>query len=365
MILETLEVTLGERSYPIHIGRCLEERLDEQVQADLSVGHRLVVITDSNAASAQKRLMRKAFRSLPVLVLPAGEGTKSFKHLERCCNFLAETGLDRGGRVLAFGGGVVGDLAGFAAASYFRGIGFYQVPTTLLAMVDSSVGGKTGINLHAGKNLVGAFHQPLAVYVDLETLVTLPEREFNAGMAEVIKHGLLADGDLFAELEDGPRLDPSSNKLTTVVARNCLIKAGVVAADEREENRRGGRALLNLGHTFGHAIEAVAGYGTYLHGEAVAIGLVMAARLSEQLGKVDTSLPARVESLLSAYDLPVSLKKPLPVEALLAAARRDKKTRGGRQRYILLEEAGKAVTAEGIEETLVEELWLQLGASRR
>lgn len=365
MILETLEVALGERSYPIRIGRCLEECLAEQVQADLSVGHRLVVITDSNTAAAQKGLMRKAFRSLPVLVLPSGEGTKSFKHLERCCNFLAETGLDRGGRVLAFGGGVVGDLAGFAAAAYFRGIGFYQVPTTLLAMVDSSVGGKTGINLQAGKNLVGAFHQPLAVYADLDTLVTLPEREFNAGMAEVIKHGLLADGDLFAQLEEGPRLDPSSNKLTPVVARNCLIKAGVVAADEREENRRGGRALLNLGHTFGHAIEAVAGYGTYLHGEAVAIGLVMAARLSEELGKVERKLPGRVEALLEAYDLPVSLNQPLPVEALLAAARKDKKTRSGRQRYILLEEAGKAVSAEGIEESLVAELWLQLGASRR
>ncbi|MFO7724673.1 MAG: 3-dehydroquinate synthase [Oceanipulchritudo sp.] len=365
MILETLDVSLGERSYPIHIGRCLEERLEEQVQADLAVGHRLVVITDSNTAAAQRTFMRKAFRSLPVLVLPAGEPTKSFKHLERCCNFLAETRLDRGGRVFALGGGVVGDLAGFAAASYFRGIGFYQIPTTLLAMVDSSVGGKTGINLQAGKNLVGAFHQPLVVYADLDTLVTLPEREFNAGMAEIIKHGLLADGDLFRQLEAGPRLHASSNELAGVVGRNCLIKAGVVAADEREESRLGGRALLNLGHTFGHAIEAVSGYGTYLHGEAVAIGLVMAARLSAQLGKVDANLPGRVEALLEAYDLPVSLKKPLGVEALLTAARKDKKARSGRMRYILLEEAGKAVVAEGIHETRVAGLWEQVGAVRR
>src|SRR6185295_4410937 len=196
-----------------------------------------------------------------------------------------EAKLDRGGVLFAVGGGVIGDLGGFAAAAWLRGIEYYQVPTTLLAMVDSSVGGKTGINLASGKNLVGAFHQPRAVFISTGLLSTLPPREFAAGMAEVIKYGLLGDAPLFAQLEEAP-LTIANARLAAVVRQCCALKARIVEADERETAKEGGRALLNLGHTFGHAIENVAGYGEYLHGEAVAIGLCAAARLSQKLGYI-------------------------------------------------------------------------------
>jgi 3-dehydroquinate synthase len=357
MPVETLEVALDHRSYPIHIGRGLDDLLRARVAEGRAQGRRQAVVTDVNLARKQEEFLRLAFGELPVLALPAGETTKAFKHLENCCNFLAEVGLDRGGRLFAVGGGVIGDLAGFAAASYFRGIAFDQVPTTLLAMVDSSVGGKTGINLKAGKNLVGAFHQPQAVFADTDTLLTLPPREFNAGMAEVIKHGLLADEQLFRDLEAAPRLDPASPGLPAVIRRNCAIKAAVVSADEREQAASGGRALLNLGHTFGHAIEAVAGYGAYLHGEAVAIGLVLAARLSQRLGHVDAAVCRRVEALLEKYDLPARLRAPLAVEDLMAAIGKDKKARAGETRFVALERIGRAVTVAGVDEAVVAALW--------
>jgi 3-dehydroquinate synthase len=363
MFLESLEVSLADRSYPIQIGRGLSSSLRKVVGADLADGRKLAVVTDTNVARAQAAFIEHAFGDLPILVLPSGESTKAFHHLEHCANFLGEVGLDRGGRVFALGGGVIGDLAGFAAASYYRGIGFYQIPTTLLAMVDSSVGGKTGINLAVGKNLVGAFHQPLCVYADLDTLLTLPKREFSAGMAEVIKHGLLADEELFKILESGARLEATSEELPEIIRRNCGIKAGVVSADEREESGQGGRALLNLGHTFGHAIEAVAGYGTYLHGEAIAIGLVLASQFSEKLGNVDSSAVERTTTLLQKYDLPVRLRKPLPLRELLAAVRKDKKSRAGSLRFVALEKIGKAVTVEGIEPGLLEELYRGAGAA--
>ena len=363
MLLESLNVSLGQRTYPIHIGRGLAPTLANQVEGDLSSGYKAAVITDENVVRSQETFLNTAFAALPSLVLPAGESTKAFPQMERCCEFLAASGLDRGGRLYAVGGGVIGDLAGFVAASYYRGIGFYQVPTTLLAMVDSSVGGKTGINLTQGKNLVGAFHQPLAVYADLDTLQTLPEREFSAGMAEVIKHGLLADADLFAELERKPELDPSSVALSPIIRRNCALKAGVVSADEREQSASGGRALLNLGHTFGHAIEAVAGYGTYLHGEAVAVGLVLAARLSVELGMVEAAVPERISALLEQYKLPVRLREPLPVDELLGAARKDKKSRSGRLRYVALKAVGTAVMIDAPEEELIRGLWCAAGAA--
>jgi 3-dehydroquinate synthase len=362
MIHETMEVSLGNRSYPIRIGRGLEAELAGQVGTDRAEGRRLAVITDNAVARAQRDFIRHAFGDLPMLVLPAGETSKGFKYLEQCCQFLGEVGLDRDGRIFAVGGGVVGDLAGFAAASFYRGIGFYQVPTTLLAMVDSSVGGKTGINLRAGKNLVGAFHQPLGVFADVDTLLTLPRREFSAGMAEVIKHGLIADAELFEELERGPVLEAGSNEMPAVIRRNCAIKAAVVSADEREQSRSGGRALLNLGHTFGHAIEAAAGYGNLLHGEAVAIGLVLAARLSENLDHLDAGVAERVVTLVSRYGLPVRLPRALPLEALMEAALRDKKARLGRMRYVALERIGKAITVENVPSDLVAGLFLDAGA---
>ena len=357
MILETLEVALGARSYPIHIGRDLTGQLAERTARDLEDGRKVAVITDNNVARSQAAFLEASFGELPMLVLPSGESTKCFSQLERCCDFLAGAGLDRTGRVFAVGGGVIGDLAGFASASYFRGIGFYQVPTTVLAMVDSSVGGKTGINLECGKNLVGAFHQPQAVYSDLDTLHSLPPREFSAGMAEVIKHGMLADAGLFKRLEANDALSASSDWLAEIISRNCQIKASVVSADEREQTQSGGRALLNLGHTFGHAIEACAGYGNYLHGEAIAIGLVLAARLSMELGYFDPSTVGRVQALVAKYSLPTRLSVPLPLDQLMAAVQKDKKSRAGKVRFVAMRSIGDAVTVEGIADGLVEELW--------
>ncbi|MEX0323489.1 MAG: 3-dehydroquinate synthase [Puniceicoccaceae bacterium] len=362
MPADSLTVSLGNRSYPIHVGRDLAALIAGQVSKDKSEGRKVAVITDVSVAKAQADFMQAAFEDTPVLALPSGESTKSFQQLEKCCDFLAESGLDRTGRVFAVGGGVIGDLAGYAAASFFRGVGFYQVPTTLLAMVDSSVGGKTGINLECGKNLVGAFHQPLAVYADLDTLKSLPAREFSAGMAEVIKHGLLADAELFADLEQLDRLTPESPEMGPIVRRNCSIKAGVVSADEKEQSKSGGRALLNLGHTFGHAIEAVAGYGHYLHGEAIAIGLVLACQFSVELGLVDASVPEKATVLIRKYDLPVELAEPLALEGLLAAARKDKKARAGKLRYVALERIGKAITVEDVDEQQVVPLWKGVGA---
>jgi 3-dehydroquinate synthase len=293
-----------------------------------------------------------------------GETAKSAAELARVWDFLAANGVARDGAVFALGGGVVGDLAGFAAASYQRGVDFYQIPTTLLAMVDSSVGGKTGINLAAGKNLVGNFHQPTAVFADTDLLATLPPREFAAGMAEVIKHGIIADADLFGLLEQNSPLSWNHPLLPRVIRRCVEIKAAVVAGDERETSAQGGRALLNLGHTFGHAIEATAGYGTYLHGEAVAIGLVMAARLSAELKHCTAAQAEQVEATLKAHALPVALRAPLPLESMLAAMRRDKKVRGGKLRFVLQDGIGAASTADTVPEEAAVRALLAGGAQK-
>jgi 3-dehydroquinate synthase len=256
----------------------------------------------------------------------------------------------------------VGDVGGFAAATWLRGIEFCQVPTTLLAMVDSSVGGKTGINLKAGKNLVGSFHQPRAVYIATDLLKTLPAREFAAGMAEVIKYGLLGDASLFAQLESQP-LTVSSPQLATTIRRCCELKARIVESDERELAREGGRALLNLGHTFGHAIEQVAGYGTYLHGEAVAIGLCAAARLSQILGNVNAADVRRVDAVVAAHGLPTRLGQPLPLSELLAAMARDKKVRDGLPRFVVLKKIGEAETHDSVPAALAEDVFRGVGAA--
>ena len=291
----------------------------------------------------------------------AGEGAKSFGGLERALDFLAAEKLDRGGVLFALGGGVIGDLAGFAAATWLRGIDFWQVPTTLLAMVDSSVGGKTGINSTAGKNLVGAFHQPRGVFVSTGLLATLPAREFAAGMAEVIKYGLLGEAALFAQLERAP-LTVGSAELSAVVHRCCAIKARIVEADERETAKEGGRALLNLGHTFAHAIENVAGYGEYLHGEAVGIGLCAAARLSQKLGTLAAADLARIERVVAAHALPVRLRAPLAYAALHAAMLRDKKVRAGGLRFVVLRKIGEAATHGDVPPALAEASFREVGA---
>lgn len=246
--------------------------------------------------------------------------------------------------MVALGGGVVGDLAGFAAATYLRGLPFVQCPTTLLAQVDASVGGKTAIDLPAGKNLAGAFHQPSLVLIDLDTLETLPERELRAGMAEVIKYGVIDDPELLSYVESNREalLAHQSEEMTHVIARCCEIKAEVVGEDERESGRR---AILNYGHTVGHAVEAVAGYGRYLHGEAVAIGMAAAGRLSRLWGGWSETEETRVNQALRAYGLPIRIEAPLPEEALISAMRLDKKTRGGEFCFVLARRLGEVATA--------------------
>jgi len=292
--------------------------------------------------------------------VPPGEESKSIAEFGRTLDFLAAQGLDRSGAVFAVGGGVVGDLAGFAAAAYLRGVDYYQVPTTLLAMVDSSVGGKTGVNLNAGKNLAGAFHQPKGVFIATGFLRLLPPREFAAGMAEVIKTALLGDRQLFEDLERSA-LSAGDIRLAWTVRVCCGIKARLVEADERERAASGGRALLNLGHTFGHAIEQVTGYGTYLHGEAIAVGLCAAARLSLRLGMIGEADVARIESVVSAHGLPTKLRSALKVGPLMAAMARDKKARAGALRFVLLKAAGEAVVVGDVPAPQVEAVWGEVG----
>ena len=351
MSAETVQVELGDRSYPVRIGAGLRREALAVADRRLAAGRRCAAVTSPGVAAAQPAFVAELARRMPVLVTAAdGETAKSAGELARTWDFLAAQGIARDGAVFALGGGVIGDLAGFAAASYQRGVAFYQLPTTLLAMVDSSVGGKTGINLAAGKNLVGNFHQPTAVFADTELLATLPPREFAAGMAEVIKHGIIADADLFGLLEQNSPLGWKHPLLPRVIRRCVEIKAAVVAGDERETSAQGGRALLNLGHTFGHAVEAVAGYGTYVHGEAVAIGLVMAARLSAELKHCTEAQAEAIAAVIGAHGLPTRLRSPLPAERMLAAMRRDKKVRGGRLRFVMQDGIGAASTRDDVPE---------------
>jgi len=358
--VETIKVALGDRGYPIHAGHDLGREVKAEVARLRESGRKPALLTDASVLAAQSSWIEDVFAGVPRHVVPAGEPSKSFSRLEAACRFLADAGLDRKGAVFALGGGVVGDLAGCAAGVYLRGIDFYQIPTTLLAMVDSSVGGKTGINLPEGKNLVGVFHQPQAVYLQSGMLATLPARHFSAGMGEVIKHGLLGKESLFRELEERVVYQPVDTDLPALLLANCRIKANVVEADEKEAAGKGGRALLNLGHTFGHAIEAVAGYGEYLHGEAVAVGLNCAARLSRDLGLIGETEVERIASVLVKYDLPIRLRAPLDPAALLAAMGHDKKNRAGRRRYVVLEAIGQAATREEIPLERIESIWREV-----
>lgn len=346
-----LEVDLGTRSYPILIGGAL---LAARSSYRVMGSRPWRIVTDSHVAPLYLGPLRTALGastgSTPddSSVLPAGEASKRLDTVERLLDELMAARFPRDGVLVALGGGVVGDITGFVAAIYQRGIRFVQVPTTLLAQVDSSVGGKTGVNHRLGKNMIGAFHQPDAVIADTDTLSTLPPREFAAGMAEVVKYGLLGDAPFLAWLEQHAArlkaLDPDA--LATTVRRCCEMKAQIVARDEREA---GQRALLNLGHTFGHAIETWAGYGTWLHGEAVAVGLCMAADLSARMGWLDPPEVVRVRTLLAALDLPTRPPKgmrPADFQELMA---HDKKVRSGRLRLILLRATGRAVVTEGFD----------------
>ncbi len=353
-----LTVELGTRSYPIHFST---GRIKETIKENAEAGSPSALLTDKVVARVQGEFLARSFGKIPHLGIRAGEKAKSLQVFGQVLDFLAANHVNRQGILWVVGGGVTGDLGGFAAASYLRGIDYMQVPTTLLAMVDSSVGGKTGLNLPAGKNLVGAFHHPRAVFINPDLLLTLPAREFAAGVAEIIKYGLLGDAALFARLER-TTLGPRSIDLPAVIRRCCKMKAVIVRADERELAAEGGRALLNLGHTFGHAIEKVSGYASYLHGEAVAIGLVAAARLSQHLGHVKSAAVRRIEQTVSAHALPARLLKPLPLAALMASMQHDKKVRAGRLRFVVLRRLGEAATQSEVDPGLVKSVWRELGA---
>ena len=358
--MRIVQVPLGHRSYAIKVGGGLLSRLGAEC-ARLKLGQRCAIITDANvgkqfAKAALKSLSASGFQ--PVLItVPAGEKSKRLAVVEKCYDQLAKHRLERKSFIVALGGGVVGDLAGFVAATYLRGIPFVQVPTTLLAQVDSSVGGKTGVNLQAGKNLVGAFYQPRLVQCDLDTLKTLPKREYVSGLAEVIKYGVIYDAVLFAQLERNlPKLlQRDGPTLRSVIARCCEIKADVVGQDETES---GLRAILNFGHTIGHAIENSSGYGKFLHGEAIAIGQVAAAKLSQKILGLPSGDVGRIEQLFVQAGLPVKLKlNSARRKMLLAAIRLDKKVSDGEVKFVLAKMIGRVefgcqVSAEMIETVL-------------
>ncbi|MBD8899713.1 3-dehydroquinate synthase [Rhodanobacter sp. DHG33] len=345
----TLDVTLGERSYPVWIGRGLladSARWRERLR-----GRHVLVISNTTVAPLYLERVARGLDGLQwsSFLIEDGEAHKSFANVERALDALAALGATRDACVIALGGGVVGDLAGFSAACWMRGIDFIQMPTTLLAMVDSSVGGKTGVNLPAGKNLVGAFHQPRAVVADIDTLATLPDREYRAGLAEVIKGAAIGDEPFFAWLEaHADALAARGDEaVIEAIARKLRYKAGVVARDETEQ---GERALLNLGHTFGHALETAGHYTTLLHGEGVAVGMLLAARLSERLGMSATADTARLQRLLETLGLPVAIPPGMDAQQLLALMRLDKKNTAGTLRLILWRGIGRAEIVSGVGE---------------
>ena len=350
---ETVTVGLGDRAYEVRIGSGLLAQAGRHISPLLKRGRTAIVSDETvwrlHGATLTAALAAEGISATPILV-PAGEGSKSFEMLARVSDDLLGLELDRGDMIIAFGGGVVGDLAGFAAAVALRGLPFVQLPTTLLAQVDSSVGGKTGVNLALGKNLVGAFHQPRIVLADTGTLTTLPPRELRAGYAEVAKHGLL-QGALWdwCEAHGEAVVAGDAAALTHAVLESCRLKAAVVAADEREESAEGGRALLNLGHTFGHAVEAEARFdGSVLHGEAVAVGLGLAASISARLGHCSQEWPTRVIAHLRACGLPARLSdlpRRFAVDALMGRMAKDKKNRDGAMRFVLMRGAGDCFTS--------------------
>ena len=330
-------------------GECLVRvEADDSLYAELlSLAARrpVLIVTDENVASLHLAMLQSLLPHATSLVLPAGEPAKTIATVERIWTRLAEPGYGRDTILVALGGGVIGDMTGFAAACWMRGVDYVQLPTTLLAQVDAAIGGKTGVNLAAGKNLVGAFHQPLAVFADTRTLASVPVREFTAGIAEIVKAALIADSALFDWLSDNiEALRAQENTaLVHAIGRSCAIKAAIVSDDEHEHGRR---MLLNLGHTFAHALENITGYQRFLHGEAVAIGLVLAAECSERHAGLAAAVRARLVRLLEAAGLPVRVPDDIDREALLLAMRLDKKHRQARWRLVLLEAPGHAVVRE-------------------
>lgn len=350
--MKTLYVELGERSYPIYIGTGILDQAD--LFSPHIAGRRIMVVTNETIAPLYLDKVISGLKGYQCesVILPDGEQYKSLEVLNTIFDALLEKRFDRGATLIALGGGVVGDITGFAAASYQRGVAFIQIPTTLLAQVDSSVGGKTGVNHRLGKNMIGAFYQPRCVIADTAVLVTLNDRELRAGIAEVIKYGLIRDFPFFEWLESNvdALLKRDASAMTYAIERSCINKAEVVAADEREG---GIRALLNLGHTFGHAIETGLGYGTWLHGEAVAAGMCIAAELSHRLGWLAKQDVERINSLIKRAKVPHLAPAELASERMMELMAVDKKVKSGKLRLVLLKSIGHGVISEDIDPGMV------------
>jgi len=358
--MQILNVELGDRSYPIYIGSGISS--DKKLLSSSIRGARVAVVTNETVAPLYLKKLKDQLSDFEIIeiILPDGEQYKNLEYLNKIFDSLIEKHCNRDVTLIALGGGVIGDMTGFAAASYQRGVDFIQIPTTLLSQVDSSVGGKTGVNHALGKNMIGAFYQPKAVFIDIDTLDTLPDKELSAGLAEVIKYGLIADAEFFAWLEKNidRLIARDKSALEQAIFTSCKAKADVVAKDERES---GIRALLNLGHTFGHAIETGMGYGTWLHGEAVAAGMVMAADLSRRKGWLDESDLGRIRDLISRAHLPVGGPDSLDVDQYIRLMSVDKKVKQGKIRFVLLEKIGVALVTDDVTE---EQLHQTLSACR-
>jgi 3-dehydroquinate synthase len=353
--MATLNLDLGERSYPIYIESALLSKVDL-----LSVhirAKRVCIVTNDVVAPLYLDALISKLDNFIVdhVILPDGEAEKSLANFEVIMSHLLQNEHGRDTTLIALGGGVIGDITGFAAASYQRGINFIQIPTTLLSQVDSSVGGKTAVNHPLGKNMIGAFYQPKAVFIDIDSLSTLPVREFNAGMAEVIKYGILGDKEFFVWLEENTAAIKSADKdiLATMIERCCQCKADIVANDEKEA---GVRALLNLGHTFGHAIEAEQGYGKWLHGEAVATGMILAAKLAVAMNLLEVSELRRIELLISAFDLPVKAPSTMGFTEFIRHMRRDKKNIAGKLRFIVPTAIGKSEIRDDVTQEVLQQI---------
>jgi 3-dehydroquinate synthase len=352
--MKTLHVDLGNRTYPIFIAAGILSQTD--LVGPYIKGKQVMIVSNDIVAPLYLDKAKAAFKGFHVesIVLPDGEAYKTLETVNTIFDVLLQKRCERSVTLVALGGGVVGDMCGFAAACYQRGVPFIQMPTTLLSQVDSSVGGKTGVNHPLGKNMIGAFYQPQCVVIDTNTLNTLDDRQYAAGVAEVIKYGLLGDGEFFTWLEDNQNAlrgrNPSA--LAYAIERSCQDKADIVAKDEKEA---GVRALLNLGHTFGHAIEAGLGYGKYLHGEAIAVGMRMAADMSARLGWISEADVARIEALLNAFNLPIKVPSELNPQRMLNLMKVDKKVQDGKIRLVLMEQIGKAIISDNYDSEILKQ----------
>lgn len=345
--MNVVEVAIQDKPYQIHVGRGLLASCGGMVREAFGNAPKCVMITDSNVGPLHGEKLKASLQASGIevsgFVVPAGESSKSMTRVAEACDVMIASGLDRSSFVVALGGGVVGDLAGFVASVFYRGIPYVQVPTTVLAQVDSSVGGKTGVNAPGGKNLIGAFHHPSLVIADVDTLETLPEREFNEGMAEVIKHGIIRDASL---VQDAVILAGSNRE--ELITRNVAIKADIVCKDPFEKS--GLRALLNFGHTVGHAIEQVGGYGRFLHGEAISMGIAAALHLSSRLAGLSDHESRLAREALASLKLPLTIPPDLDEDQLLTAMARDKKFHQGHIRFVLTKALGSAFVSESVRE---------------